>query len=81
MSFQENYRTWHLAFASLASVLPRLNTLKEIVLCDCGLSEKSIHYLASGLYTGLSIDTAVGNKFALRTLSLARNILKDDINE
>lgn len=62
-------------------MLPRLDTLKEIILCDCGLSEKSIHYLASGLYTGLSIDNAVGNKFELSTLSLARNVLKDDINE
>lgn len=64
----------------MAISLPRLHTLKSLILNDCGLSEKSIHHLAIGLYSGFSID-ASNNKFELRTLSLAKNILKEDVNE
>lgn len=57
-----------------------MRSLKSLTLNDCGLSEKSIHHLAIGLYSGFSIDTS-NNKFELHTLSLSKNILKEDTNE
>lgn len=64
----------------MANALPRLHGLKTLILNDCGLSEKSIHYLTIGLYSGFTIDNSI-NKFELRTLSLTKNFLKEDVNE
>ncbi|KAI1714065.1 protein CARMIL [Ditylenchus destructor] len=69
------------SIAQLASALARIHTLKSIILMDCSLSEKSVHQLSFGLYTGLGMDTSIGKKFELQTLVLARNSLKDDANE
>ncbi|CAD5206165.1 unnamed protein product [Bursaphelenchus okinawaensis] len=67
---------------NLSAVLPCIRTLKSISFADCGLSDKSIHHLASGLTTGLTIDkNASGNKFELRRLILSRCSLKDDPTE
>uniref|UniRef100_A0A915EGM3 Uncharacterized protein n=1 Tax=Ditylenchus dipsaci TaxID=166011 RepID=A0A915EGM3_9BILA len=70
----------------LASALPRLQTLKSLTLSECGLSEKSIHQLALGLYsvyTGLGgMENSINKKFELHTLVLSKNGLKDgEVNE
>ncbi|CAD5208828.1 unnamed protein product [Bursaphelenchus xylophilus] len=66
----------------LSSVLPCIRTLKSISFADCGLSDKSIHHLASGLTTGLTIDkNGSGNKFELKRLILSRCSSKDDPTE
>ncbi|KAI6170504.1 Carm-PH domain-containing protein [Aphelenchoides bicaudatus] len=68
--------------AHLANVLPKLIQLKSISFADCGLSEKSIHHLAAGLNTGMTIDTNVsGQRFELKRLVLSRCSLRDEANE
>lgn len=65
----------------MATTLPKIHTFKRLSLNDCGLSEKSIHHLAYGFYTGLGIDNTIQRKFELHTLVLSKNYLKDDLNE
>lgn len=66
----------------MTSVLSRLRTLKSLSFADCALSDKSIHHLAAGLTTGLTLEkNASGNKFELRRLVLSRCSLKDDATE
>jgi hypothetical protein len=71
-----------LDISHLANTLPKLSQLKSISFADCGLSEKSIHHLASGLNTGLTIDTNIaGQRLELKRLVLSRCSLKDEANE
>lgn len=66
----------------MANTLPKLSNLKSISFADCGLSEKSIHHLAAGLNTGLTIDSnIVGQRFELKRLVLSRCSLKDESAE
>lgn len=66
----------------LANILPKLIHLKSISFGNSGLTEKSIHHLAAGLNTGLTIDTNVsGQRFELKRLVLSRCSLRDEANE
>ncbi|KAI6234521.1 Carm-PH domain-containing protein [Aphelenchoides fujianensis] len=66
----------------LSNILPKIAALKSISFADCGLTEKSIHHLAAGLNTGLTLDTNIGGRrFELKRLVLSKCSLKDEANE
>ncbi|KAI6179615.1 Carm-PH domain-containing protein [Aphelenchoides besseyi] len=70
------------AISHLSNILPKVTSLKSISFADCGLTEKSIHHLAAGLNTGLTLDTNIsGRRFELKRLVLSRCSLKDEANE
>lgn len=69
------------AIAQLAAHLPKIHTLKTLALNDCALSDRVMHQLVYGLYSGFGIDTSVKRKFELRSLQLAKNSLREETNE
>lgn len=66
-------------FSQLCTVLPKMANLRSITLADCGLSEKSVNLLCSGLYNGLTSSKGA-SAHGIRHLCLSSSSLGHDIS-
>uniref|UniRef100_A0A914Y306 CARMIL pleckstrin homology domain-containing protein n=1 Tax=Panagrolaimus superbus TaxID=310955 RepID=A0A914Y306_9BILA len=80
LDFSSNNLDDRKGFQQLATVLPKLTHLKSIYFTNCGLSEKCVTAISSGLISGFTMENS-GKKLELRALGLAGNSLKDDVSE
>ncbi|KAK0424292.1 hypothetical protein QR680_008595 [Steinernema hermaphroditum] len=67
-------------FQQLSQVLPKLISLRAIHFAECGLSEKCVNLMATGLQHALT-PSKTSQQLQLATIDLAGNNLKEDTPE
>ncbi|EYB97063.1 hypothetical protein Y032_0143g2366 [Ancylostoma ceylanicum] len=80
IDFSKNVLDDKKGFVLLSNVLPRLTTLRQVNLSECGLSEKCSQLFCSGVYSALTAKSNCGTVSSLTHLNLSNNILKDDVS-
>uniref|UniRef100_A0A7E4ZZG2 Carm_PH domain-containing protein n=1 Tax=Panagrellus redivivus TaxID=6233 RepID=A0A7E4ZZG2_PANRE len=81
IDFSHNNLDDRKGFLQLATILPKLTSLKTIVLSSCNLSEKCVAALSSGLISGVTLQADASKKVEPRALVLSGNPIKDDVSE